>query len=830
MSNILNEIVDGSLEKVALEPFNENSLYSISDYPIGGISQIQMTNALNSSQSGLYMVNSVYMCIDDGDNYIKNHCYKFTYLDAGAYQWVDITPWNESITTTLNELNTIDTTKLYSIIDYPIGGITNEQMINAVISPELYQINSVYLCIDDGNYLKNHFYKFTTLSWEDVTPEFVGELKDLTLEELESEAIDENTLYNIKDYPIGGISSLQMVNALKPEQIGFYQIGSVYLCTDDYSDYIKHHFYRFDYNEETDTYSWVDTKAGADIDKELSLESENPVANKAITEKLNSKANLSLNNKFIGDNIFTTETIFYESPKVSIDGKPLPDEYQAVDYIKSSGNDWINTGVYGGSSIEFEIDFQTDSLIASGDGHGSIFGSRNGNNSNEFQLITYIYSSSTPQGSFSYGNVRYNAQLDNNRNIYAFHNKQLIKNNNIIATVHNNTFTNSYPIYIFADNSANSIHVPSKTAVYSFKLWNYGVLVRDFVPCYRKLDNVIGFYDMVNEKFYSNDGNGTLSYGTIIDTVVITSPLISEDYLNANYYNKEESDNQFASINNVVDLQTEQFISGSKTFAERPLVGKIILPEDYQELEYIQRNNLEYIEIPYKPNNNTKVEVKFWTNGNPPVNSGSNCVFGAAAGYASQAFEFFMTDDGFFVWGNNIYKGQNGINANSDYIVTLDKRNIYVNGELKGTFTDTGAFTAPVNLCIFSANRNGSIFQNPYQLNIYYLNVYEDNQLLYNLIPCYRKVDNIAGMYDIINNNFYSNSGEGEFVKGNHILTGEVVALQSEIPEITANLENEPTAILDKLTIEGTTYKVPNPKYNITEITMDEENIYITIE
>lgn len=86
MSNILNEIVDGSLEKVALEPFNENSLYSISDYPIGGISQIQMTNALNSSQSGLYMVNSVYMCIDDGDNYIKNHCYKFTYLDAGAYQ------------------------------------------------------------------------------------------------------------------------------------------------------------------------------------------------------------------------------------------------------------------------------------------------------------------------------------------------------------------------------------------------------------------------------------------------------------------------------------------------------------------------------------------------------------------------------------------------------------------------------------------------------------------------------------------------------------------------------------------------------------------------
>ena len=37
------------------------------------------------------------------------------------------------------------------------------------------------------------------------------------------------------------------------------------------------------------------------------------------------------------------------------------------------------------------------------------------------------------------------------------------------------------------------------------------------------------------------------------------------------------------------------------------------------------------------------------------------------------------------------------------------------------------------------------------------------------LIPCYRKVDNVAGMYDLVNDVFYTNEGTGEFIIGNVI-------------------------------------------------------------
>lgn len=35
----------------------------------------------------------------------------------------------------------------------------------------------------------------------------------------------------------------------------------------------------------------------------------------------------------------------------------------------------------------------------------------------------------------------------------------------------------------------------------------------DLVPCYRKADTVIGFYDVVNDVFYTNEGTGTFVKG-----------------------------------------------------------------------------------------------------------------------------------------------------------------------------------------------------------------------------------------------------------------------------------------------------------------------------
>ena len=49
--------------------------------------------------------------------------------------------------------------------------------------------------------------------------------------------------------------------------------------------------------------------------------------------------------------------------------------------------------------------------------------------------------------------------------------------------------------------------------VYSFKAYEYDVLIRDMIPCYRKADHVIGMYDLVNDVFYTNSGTGTFYKG-----------------------------------------------------------------------------------------------------------------------------------------------------------------------------------------------------------------------------------------------------------------------------------------------------------------------------
>lgn len=42
----------------------------------------------------------------------------------------------------------------------------------------------------------------------------------------------------------------------------------------------------------------------------------------------------------------------------------------------------------------------------------------------------------------------------------------------------------------------------------------------------------------------------------------------------------------------------------------------------------------------------------------------------------------------------------------------------------------------------------------------------ENNIIVKHLIPCYRKLDNVAGMYDLVSGEFYTNAGTGEFIVG----------------------------------------------------------------
>ena len=50
------------------------------------------------------------------------------------------------------------------------------------------------------------------------------------------------------------------------------------------------------------------------------------------------------------------------------------------------------------------------------------------------------------------------------------------------------------------------------------------------------------------------------------------------------------------------------------------------------------------------------------------------------------------------------------------------------------------------------------------------IKMYDNGELIRNLIPCYSKSDKVVGMYDIVNDVFYTNAGTGAFIVGPDII------------------------------------------------------------
>ena len=66
---------------------------------------------------------------------------------------------------------------------------------------------------------------------------------------------------------------------------------------------------------------------------------------------------------------------------------------------------------------------------------------------------------------------------------------------------------------LFANNLNGAITMYSKVKVKKFWYKKDGVLIADYVPCYRITDNVVGMYDLVTGEFLTNSGTGEFNKG-----------------------------------------------------------------------------------------------------------------------------------------------------------------------------------------------------------------------------------------------------------------------------------------------------------------------------
>lgn len=400
--------------------------------------------------------------------------------------------------------------------------------------------------------------------------------------------------------------------------------------------------------------------------------------------------------------LFTTQT------EAEIWLHRLPSEYQEVEYIQTSGTQCINTDIVPNLDWSVDIEYRRLSTSTS---TGSLWCARGANvTDNTFSThlvngtaLRFDYYKTNTGATYSVNDLLKHSAYRNKNNVYIDSNLKRVDELHTESCIGPLKFFASY-----TNGINNNVSNFAKIQCYRIRIWNSSdVLVSEFIPCYRKSDNVAGMYDMVTDTFYINNGTGAFEIG---------------------HY--------------------------------------VLMPDEIQIVEYLQSTGTQMIITQIIPTQDTMVELKstFTDFNNLGV------LFGSTNGGSSRFYPYSMASSSSQVrsdYGSGEYISSVPLNTWSEIVFNDASHNLYLNGELKNTMSGFTNTTRPMYL--FCANYNGT--KDYYcRAKLEYCRVYEGYVLIADFVPCYTKLDNqlqkIAGLYDRVSKLFYQNDGTGTFIVG----------------------------------------------------------------
>ena len=198
------------------------------------------------------------------------------------------------------------------------------------------------------------------------------------------------------------------------------------------------------------------------------------------------------------------------------------------------------------------------------------------------------------------------------------------------------------------------------------------------------------------------------------------------------------------------------------------------LPNTYQEVEYIQSSWTQYINTGYVPNQNTRLIMNmwWWTS----LWNVYTDLFWARLSWGGWRWFLFwcLNSTNFYAmfwtkyntditWWFENFSIQDGNN----HTIELSQSWIYQDW-IKIVTVSSTTFTSPVNLYLFALNDNGTLNELS-AFKLYSCKIWNNWALVRDFVPCYRKSDSVIWLYDLVNNQFYTNSWTGTFSKGNDV-------------------------------------------------------------
>lgn len=390
------------------------------------------------------------------------------------------------------------------------------------------------------------------------------------------------------------------------------------------------------------------------------------------------------------------------SKKVKV-GSTIPERYTQLEYIESTGAQYIDTGFYPNHNTRIDIDFEAISTNNAGTENGLVlYGSGYAAENSAYECYAW-----NQQLEINYGNSNINfiTSLTSGVKLRLSQNKSAVSVYNFSSestttySLPEQTFKTPYPMALFGTKRNNNILGYQK--VFGCQIYDDGVLIRDYVPA-KDENNIAGLYDRVYNKFYPS--------------------------------------------------------ASSTAFVAGPV-------EIYTQVEYIESTGTQYIDTNFKHNQDTRVVMMVQPT-SITANAWLFEGRAGASAYNGVKGIFFYYSGGqkwnvdYSVSSNR--KAIDGIAATDMLSIDYNKNVCTINGK---SITHTATtFQSQYNLVLLACNTAGTI-ANGVKAKLYSCQVYDNNTLIRDYIPV-KNSEGIAGLFDKVNNVFYPSASSTDFVAG----------------------------------------------------------------
>ena len=203
----------------------------------------------------------------------------------------------------------------------------------------------------------------------------------------------------------------------------------------------------------------------------------------------------------------------YYSPAPKPEPEPtLPEGYTQLNYIQSTGTQYVDTGMKTTNETSIIIDAQVLAMNQEQYGGGLLFGSCNPVQNSGHEAYVWQYKFNAVYNSTANVDTQTLTVGDRLRVEFMKNVCTVIKNGQVFYThtFSPSSFTSTVNLYLFV--LPRSTRYFGKIKLYSCEIYEGSSLVRDFIPC-KNPSNEIGLYDLVTKEFYGNAGTGAFIGG-----------------------------------------------------------------------------------------------------------------------------------------------------------------------------------------------------------------------------------------------------------------------------------------------------------------------------